>query len=93
MPSTLFITLFLFGLTLLAVAPGFRRLVHFVSVGYAFAITTMALATMILFRQHIGGHRERASARARLRRGRRAEDQHRPGRGLERRQLTRRPVG
>lgn len=55
MPSTLFITLFLFGLTLLAVAPGFRRLVHFVSVGYAFAITTMALATMILFRQHIGG--------------------------------------
>jgi steroid 5-alpha reductase family enzyme len=54
LPSTLFITLFLFGLTLLVVAPGFRRLVHFVSVGYAFAITTMAVATIILFRQHIG---------------------------------------
>jgi len=46
-------SLLLFGLTLLVVAPGFRRTVYFVSIGYGFAITVMALATIFLFRQHI----------------------------------------
>jgi len=43
----------LFGLTLLVVAPGFHRTVYFVSIGYGFAITAMALATIFLFRQQI----------------------------------------
>jgi steroid 5-alpha reductase family enzyme len=53
LPSTLSVTLLLFGLTLLVVAPGFHRLVYFVSIGYAFAITVMGLATIFIFRQNI----------------------------------------
>jgi steroid 5-alpha reductase family enzyme len=53
LPSTLPVILLLFGLTLMVVAPGFHRLVYFVSIGYAFAITVMGLATIFIFRQNI----------------------------------------
>ncbi len=53
-PSTLLVSAGLFGLTLLITALGFWRLTYFVSVGYAFSIVTMALAVLLIFRQHEG---------------------------------------
>lgn len=47
------VLVFLFCLTLLITALGFRQLVYFVSIGYAFAVTAMALATLFIFRQHL----------------------------------------
>ena len=40
----------LLGLTLLVTATGFRNPVHFVSLGYTFAIVILALASVVLFR-------------------------------------------
>ncbi len=52
--STLLVSAWLFGLTLLITALGFWRLTYFVSVGYAFSIVGMALAVVFVFRQHGG---------------------------------------
>ena len=43
----------LFGITLLVTSIGFRNVVHFVSVGYAFAIVGVALFTAVVFRNQL----------------------------------------
>ena len=45
--------LILFGLALVISAVGFYRVVYFISIGYAFSIVAMAVATAILMRQHL----------------------------------------
>jgi steroid 5-alpha reductase family enzyme len=47
------ITGILLGLTLLITAMGFRKVVYFVSVGYAFSIVAMGLAVVVVFFQQI----------------------------------------
>lgn len=46
-------TIWLYGIAMLISSPGFYRLVYFISVGYAFSITAMAIATAIWFRAHL----------------------------------------
>jgi steroid 5-alpha reductase family enzyme len=45
----------LFGLSLLVTSLGFRKLVYFVSIGYTFAILTMSVFTLFVFRQNLSG--------------------------------------
>lgn len=52
---SLHLMLVLFGLALIVSAVGFIRVVYFISVGYAFSIVAMAVATMILLRQNLTG--------------------------------------
>lgn len=45
--------LVLFGLALTISAVGFYRVVYFISIGHAFSIVAMAVATMILLRENL----------------------------------------
>jgi hypothetical protein len=47
------ILLVLFGLALITSAVGFYRVVYIISIGYAFSIVAMAVATMILLRENL----------------------------------------
>jgi steroid 5-alpha reductase family enzyme len=47
--STVVLSLGLLGLSLLIDLVGFRRFVHFISVGYAFSIAAMCVAVVVLF--------------------------------------------